>query len=159
MTDPAVDDGFDNTAAIESTAVRMLAGREHSRAELRRKLLNRYGDCGAVDTVLDALERQRLLSDERFAEAYVGQRVRKGYGPLRIRAELEQRGIAAVLVARYLDDAAHDWPESMAATAAHKFGDMPETDRRGLAKRGRFLEQRGYPAGMIRRYLDRIRGF
>jgi len=153
------DEAGQDAIAVEASAVRLLAAREHSRHELRHKLLQRFGDDAPVDDVLDDLEQRCLLSDERFAGAYVAQRVRKGYGPLRIRAELEQRGIAADLSARYLDDGEHDWSEVLAATAAHKFGDTVVTDRRVLASRGRFLEQRGYPVGMIRRYLDSVRGF
>jgi regulatory protein len=147
-----------DAAAVESTAVRLLADREHTRCELQRKLCARFADRGLVDAVLDGLERRALLSDERFAEAYVDQRRRKGFGPLRIRAELAERGITGELAARWVDHGPYDWGEVLAQAAGRKFGGQPADDMRGAARRARFLEQRGFPHGMVRRYLDRSRG-
>jgi regulatory protein len=145
--------------AIELSAIKLLAGREHSRQELSRKLRARNANAGQVDSVLDDLERRGLLSDERFTETYVDQRSRKGYGPLRIRAELAERGVQGELVTRWLDEGGHDWSEVLADTAARKFGGAPVSDRRTMAKRGRFLQQRGFPISLVRRYLDRVREF
>lgn len=150
---------IDEAAAVEAAAVRLLAMREHSRQEIRRKLAARFNEQGLIEEVLDDLERRRYLSDERFAEAYVNERSRKGYGPLRIRAELSERGIAAGLSARWLDDGAFDWAEVLTEAATRKFGAEPAADLRSLAKRGRFLEQRGFPIGLVRRYLDQVRSF
>jgi regulatory protein len=147
----------DDAAAAELAAVRLLALREHSRHELRLKLRDRRYEAGLVDRVLDDLERRRLLSDARFAEQYLAQRVRKGFGPLRIRAELEQRGVAGPVIAAALDGARPDWEALLLEAVARKFGERPERDLRGLARRGRFLEQRGFPIGLIRRHLERIR--
>ena len=47
----------------------------------------------------------------------------------------------------------------MAEAAVRKFGDTPAGDMRTLAKRGRYLEQRGFPISLVRRYLDRVRDF
>lgn len=149
----------DDAVAVEGTAVKLLGSREHTRKELRYKLDARYGDADLIEAVLDDLERRHLLSDDRFAETYVDQRRRKGYGPLRIRSELAERGVGAELSARWIDDAAYDWADALAETAARKFGEAPAADMRSLAKRGRFLEQRGFPVGLIRRYLDRVRDF
>jgi len=150
---------IDEAASVEAAAVRLLAVREHSRQEMRRKLAVRCSDQALVETVLDDLERRQYLSDERFAEGYVHERSRKGYGPLRIRAELSERGIAAGFGARWLDDSVIDWAEVLATAASRKFGAEPAVDLRDLARRGRFLEQRGFPIGLVRRYLDRVRGF
>ena len=147
----------DDVAAIELAAVKLLAVREHSRHELRRKLRGRRHDPGLIDCVLDDLERQQLLSDERFAEQYLEQRMRRGFGPLRIRAELEQRGVAAPVIAAALEQAHPDWGGLLVEAAARKFGEQPGFDRGDLARRGRFLEQRGFPVSLIRRHLERIR--
>lgn len=149
----------DPAAAIEAAAVRLLASREHARSELQRKLHGRFRDLPAIDAVIDDLARQGLLSDDRFAEAYVRERSRKGYGPLRIHAELAERGIAPGLRARWLDDAAIDWNAVLLQTAARKFGTDPAVNRSSLARRARFLEQRGFAPGMIGGYLDGARGF
>jgi len=149
----------DESIAVELTAVKLLAGREHSRQELRRKLNSRHADADLIEAVLDDLERRGLLSDERFAKAYVDQRSRKGYGPLRIRAELAERGIGGEDAAQWIDEGPYDWSEVLEDAAGRKFGDSPAGDMRALAKRGRFLEQRGFPISLVRRYLNRVRDF
>ena len=77
----------------EQHGIRLLADREHSRLELRRKLLARDYDPLVVEEALRSLERQGLLSDERFTEQYINVLKRKGFGPLRMRALLRERGI------------------------------------------------------------------
>jgi len=151
-----VDDVLDDATTVELTAVRLLGSRDHSRKELRRKLHKRFADEGLIDEVLDGLTARNLLSDQRFVENYVEQRSRKGYGPLRIRAELAERGVSGELLADHLEQAAPDWGELLDLAAERKFGDRPASDRRELARRGRFLEQRGFPIGLVRRYLDRV---
>ena len=150
---------LDEAAEVELAAIKLLALREQSRHELRRKLKARHADLDLVDVVLDDLEQRGLLNDERFAEAYVEQRSRKGYGPLRIRAELAERGIGHETVGRWLDEGPYDWDEILAEAALRKFGETPAVDMRALGKRGRFLEQRGFPLSLVRRYLDRVRDF
>lgn len=139
---------------IESTAIRLLVGREHSRHELQQKLLQRFpGTLEVVCRVLDDLQRRRLLSDERFVEQYVGSRTRKGYGPLRIRSELEERGIEQALIDSWLDPADADWAQQLREVARHKFGDCPADSQKEQARRARYLQYRGYPESLIRRYL------
>ena len=157
MTPRATEPG-QAAAAVELAAVRLLAVREHSRHELRRKLSDRGHDSGLTDEVLDALVRRRLLSDERFAAQYLAQRMRKGFGPLRIRAELAARGVAEQLIAATLETACCDWEDRLAEAASRRFGERPARDPRELARRGRFLEQRGFPISLIRRHLDRSSG-
>lgn len=138
---------------IEQAALRLLAGREHSRAELRRKLMPRAGDPGLLDRVLDALEAQHALSDARFVEQYIEARRRKGFGPLRIRMELGERGVAGELVDASLDEQDPDWWERLQTLARNKFGAAEAADFKERAKRARFLEYRGFPAEQIRRFL------
>ena len=67
--------------------------------------------------VLDDPERRQYLSDERLPRVGVHERSRKGYGPLRIRAELSERGIAAGFGARWLDDSVIEWAEARDGTS------------------------------------------
>jgi regulatory protein len=145
----------DAATSLEAAAIRLLASREHSRAELARKLATRFGRSALVEDVLDGLQSRELLSERRFVEHYIAQRHRKGFGPLRIRAELSERGVSDEQVESGFDVAAIDWEDALSAAAEQKFGAAPAADRRSLARRGRFLEQRGFPISLIRRYLDR----
>lgn len=139
--------------AVEATAIRLLASREHSVAELRSKLGSRFSDASLVEQVLQDLRQRNLLSDERFTEQFLQQRVRKGFGPLRIRSDLVQRGIEGELIDAWLDVGGGEWSEHLQAVARQRFGDRAAEDRKEQAKRARFLQYRGFPENLIRRYL------
>ncbi len=131
----------------------MLAARERARAELGCKLSEKGYSSACVNAVLDRLEAEHLQSDERYAEEFVAQRIRRGLGPLRIAAELRDKGISEELIAAWVETNDSAWSRRMAVVAAGRFGDAAATDRRELAKRARFLEYRGFPAELIRHYL------
>jgi regulatory protein len=145
--------GLDPSAPIERLALKLLATREHSRRELARKLGARGFDPALVDGVMDRLIRAGALDESRLAEHYVAERSGKGFGPLRIRAELWEKGLAEDLFDPYLDALEADWPDYLAAAYERRFGPGQPVDRADYARRARFLEQRGFPPEMIRRYL------
>ncbi|MBU0499638.1 MAG: recombination regulator RecX [Gammaproteobacteria bacterium] len=130
----------------------MLAVREHSRAELERKLAGKYA-AEALGQVLDDLAGRGLLSDARFAEQYAAQRADRGYGPVRIRSELRERGVAPDQAELALESLEQDWFEAMRAAHDRKFGPGPCADRKEQARHARFLEYRGFPGEMIRTLL------
>lgn len=150
---PVVEPAAQGPDAARNQALRLLASREHSRRELERKLLARGYEAAILVGVLDTLTETGLLSDERMAEAYVAGRLRKGFGPLRLRQELRERGLDEDLIGPVIDLSPSDWLELMSRVAARKFGPSPVTDRKELARRARFLEYRGFPPDLVGRYL------
>ncbi|SFR78721.1 regulatory protein [Marinobacter daqiaonensis] len=129
-------------------ALRLLARREHSRLELALKLRQRRVGHEVIERVLDEFEDRGWLSDERFAEVFVRQRMEAGYGPLKILADLQQRGIPGrpPALSEIPDD---DWIASAVRLRDRRFGlgnvleDWPERQRQGgfLARRGFSTEQ------------------
>lgn len=107
----------------------------------------------AIEAVLDALAARGLQSDVRYVEQYVVMRAARGYGPVRIRAELRERGVDAALIDDWLDERDPAWRERLRAAARKRFGTTAPTDFRDRARRARFLEQRGFGAELIRREL------
>lgn len=154
--DSAADDSLDprqTPAAVRDNALRLLSRREHSVRELRQKLLSRDYEAALVEDVLAALQREGLLSEERFAEAYVRQRSQRGYGPIRIRQELKERGIDAELASAAILGVETSW-RSLAQTARRKkFGDEPPEDFEARARQMRFLNYRGFDENQIRAAL------
>jgi regulatory protein len=138
---------------IEAEAVRLLAQREHSLRELSGKLARRFGRVDLVQQVLGDLELRGLVSDERFTESYVAMRLRKGFGPLRIRSELQERGIDSALIEAHLELGGEAWMEQLREAAAQRFGMERPGDRAAQAKQARFLQYRGFPESLVRRYL------
>jgi regulatory protein len=134
-------------------AIGLLARREHSRLELRHKLLLRGCDEAGLDALLTSLSVEGLQSDERFTEAYVYSRGQRGFGPLRIQAELRERGIEDGLIHRFLDFQAQAWLEQAQQQWQKRFGEKA-TDFKERARQARFLQGRGYSPQMIRRVLN-----
>jgi regulatory protein len=121
--------------------------------ELRHKLLSRGFDEQGTDTVLQRLSDNALQSDRRYAENFVTNRIERGYGPLRISAELAQRGIDEALIESSLEGYAASWPTLIKRVHDVKFGTESTTDQKGLGKKVRFLQHRGFPGELIRQFL------
>ncbi len=138
---------------MRDLALRLLGRREHSRRELTTKLLGKGYPAAGVVGVLDDLATSGLQSDERMAEAYVNERVRRGFGPLRIRQELRERGVAEEVIQACLDLPPGDWLVLMDGVATRKFGLAKAGEPKEVARRARFLEYRGFPTELISRYL------
>ena len=107
-----------------------------------------------VEKVLDNLVERGLVSDRRMVETYVAERVRKGFGPVRIRQELRYRGLSDALIKPGLGRSTWEWREAMSAAHDKRFGPTPAADSKKYARRARFLEYRGFPAELIASFLD-----
>jgi len=136
--------------ALKGKALRLLARREHSRAELARKLASE-GSLEEIASVLDQLEQAGLLSDRRFAEALVFSRAAR-FGAARLRHDLKARGVAEEIIAGALPQDAADEAARAREVWRRKFGAAP-ADRADYARQARFLQQRGFATDIIRKVL------
>ena len=149
-SNPRAEDGeAEGYQESYAAALRLLARREHSQLELRHKLLARNFTETAVESVVERLVDSGLLSDQRFAEVYARSRFERGYGPLRIRAELDERGVGAGLAERTLAELSCCWVESAHRQRSKRFGRRLPGDFRERAKQMRFLRQRGFTSDQI----------
>lgn len=144
----------DRSVEIEHKLVELLARREHSRLELRRKLEQRGYGCDEVEPVLAELAAQGLQSEARFAEHYARDREQRGYGPVRIRMELRERGIDEALIGTALAELDVDWFAAARAARHKRFGVAAPADFRDRAKQLRFLNNRGFDAEQCRAALE-----
>lgn len=125
-------------------AMRLLARREHSSQELKQKLAYKGFDSALLDTLIQDLRQEGLLSDERFAESYVRSRISRGYGPSRIRQELRQRGTNEEIIEATVIDNDEQWFELARSVRQKKFGmDSPQNLKEKL-KQQKFLQYRGF---------------
>jgi regulatory protein len=132
----------------------LLSRREHSLVELRQKLAARNFSPDEIDVTLERLAREGLASDERFAEAFIAAHARRGEGPVRIRAELQRRGVGADIIARHLTGETRDWPALAREVRLRRFGAAAPGDFRERARQSRFLEYRGFTMEQIRAALS-----
>ena len=145
--------------SLKARALQWLAQREHSRGELRRKLLPHARALAAlgaeadapaqVEALLDWLEANRHLSEQRFVESRVNARAAR-YGNRRITQELAQHGVA--LDAGTAHELAASEQQRAREVWAKKFG-QPAADAAGRAKQARFMTARGFSAEAVRRVL------
>jgi regulatory protein len=145
---------LDTLVAVRRTAMDLLARREHGRVELTRKLRQRGALPEMIDTALDRLTEEGLLSESRYLESFVSYRARSGYGPLRIREELSQRGLQRNDIELALRESGINWQEQLEDTWRRKFAGHLPIDVRERAKQGRFLAYRGYSMEMISRLFS-----
>lgn len=143
---------LDSEAAIRLAAMNLLARREHGRVEITRKLLRSGASEALIEPVLDRLQQQGLFSESRYLQSYIRSRARAGFGPLRIREELGQRGIAREEIQQALDEAGIDWQDNLQDLWQRRFGEKPR-DAKEKARQGRFLLYRGFPHEMVSRLL------
>ncbi len=139
----------DTPAELNARALRHLVRREHSRAELARKLAPHAESPQAVAEVLDVLLSRKQLSDERFAEERARSLSRK-YGAAKIRQDLKSKGIAAEVIDRISSDGEL---ERARAILQRKYRE-PAATREERAKRARFLQGRGFSYEVIRSALS-----
>ena len=129
----------------------LLARREHSEQELRQKLKSREYDADAIDEVLQGLISDRLQSDARFTEAYVNHRFNAGVGPLKIRYDLRQKGIADLLADELLESLSDRRDELMLQQRERKYGEVIPAGYAERMKQARFLQNRGFSPESVMR--------
>jgi regulatory protein len=130
-----------------------LARREHSCRELSAKLLSKGYEQTLVSETVAALQAQRLLSDERFTEALIRARRARGFGPVRIQRELQEKGIVDELIGDKLDFSSQAWLEELDRVRRKKFGGVLPRSIAERAKQTRFLQYRGFTLEQIQRIL------
>lgn len=144
---------LDTPVAVRRAAMDLLARREHGRVELTRKLRQRGAPDDLIGPALDLLAEQGLLSEARYLESFVSSRASSGYGPLRIREELAQRGLPREAIEQALAESEVDWNEQLRQLWQRKFAGQLPQEMRDKAKQMRFLAYRGYAQEQIARLL------
>ncbi|MBS4097482.1 MAG: recombination regulator RecX [Sulfuricella sp.] len=139
---------------IRERALAYLARREHTRAELARKLAPYCEERGEIDALLDDFTRHGWLSEERYADMLVTARQGK-YGSRRIVHELREKGVSEEGIAAVLPEVRENELETARAVWAKKFG-TPPADAKEKAKQMRFLAGRGFGQEIIFKILKGV---
>ena len=138
------EDRFSSPLEARKKAMDFLARREYGQAELIRKLADKGFDRDAAEQAVIQLTADGLQSDQRFADSFVQSRINQGKGPVRIRLDLGQRGIADAAVEIALEEAAADWYALAREQRVKKFGEASPSDFKEKARQMRFLQYRGF---------------
>lgn len=129
----------------------MLARREHTRAEMARKLSLHCEYREQIEQLLDALVARGWLSETRFAESRANALARK-FGSRKIEYDLMSRGVSAEVVERTMEQARAQELGNCRAAWQRKFGALPQ-DAAERGRQMRFLAGRGFSAEAVRQVL------
>ena len=143
------EDHFSCPKEIRKKAMDFLARREYGKTELIKKLADKGYIFRIVGQEIQKLTEEGLQSDDRFAEAFVQSRINQGKGPVRIRLDLNQRGISDAVIEMAIDESAADWHGLATAVRLRKFGDATPADFKAKAKQMRFLQYRGFEQDQV----------
>lgn len=138
--------------SLKGRALRLLAGREHSRAELERKLKAHETEPGELNRVLDELHAKGFINEQRVLESVVYRRAAR-LGAARVRQELQAKGLDPAAVAEAVAQLQGTEVERAREVWRKKFG-TPAADAAGRGKQIRFLASRGFGDAAIRRVLS-----
>jgi regulatory protein len=150
------DDESPVAKEVEEICLRLLARREHSQKELLNKLALRGFSKDDAQPVIDELAEQGWQDDLRYAENYARFRIRKGHGPIRVKQELKQNGIAAFDLESIVREEAGSWMALLEQVYSKKYPHDTVLDRSEWAKRSRFLLHRGFSGAMVNALFDEL---
>jgi regulatory protein len=136
---------------LRERALRLLARREHSRAELVRKLEQAGFDTSDIQPLLDEFEQKNWLSDRRFAESYVADH-RARSGSIKLAYDLRQRGVSDSIIEAVLSDSRDSEIDRAREVWKKKFGSLP-ADAAEKSRQMRFMQSRGFTFDIIRRAI------
>jgi regulatory protein len=137
--------------SLRGRALSLLARREHTRAELLRKLGPHAESAAEIEVLLDQLTARGWLSEQRFAESRANALSRK-FGSRKIEYDLKSRGVSADVVDRAVEQAQAREFENCRAAWQRKFGELPK-DAAERGRQMRFLAGRGFSAEAVRQVL------
>lgn len=148
--DDLIDDGLkEKLKDVRRAALDLLARREHSETEICRKLQKKGFAEETIQQVIHELTRDKWLSNERFIESYVASRRRRGFGPLRIRGELIERGLSKELIDPYVKITDNAWLTDVLEVWQKRFKNRMPHDLKTRAAQMRFLYSRGFTSEQI----------
>ena len=145
----------DNYTRCKNSAIYSLAMREHSRLEIYNKLQKKtYVDGVDIDKLLDELEENNYLNEQRFTESFIRYRASRGQGPIKIFSELYARGINKALANESMIDSEINWFDIAIQQLEKKFGKSKSNDYKEKSKRMRFLSGRGFSGEIIHSIVE-----
>jgi regulatory protein len=137
--------------SLKGRALRLLSGREYSRAELERRLAPFEVQAGTLASALDELQAKGFICEQRVVESVLHRRAAK-LGTARIRQELQSKGLEPEAVAQAVQALQATEVERAREVWAKKFG-SPAATPADRAKQMRFLASRGFGGDAIQRVV------
>ena len=146
---------LDNAKSIRIKIMDFLARREHTSKEIFQKMEKKVKLLNILREQIQKLIDEGLIDNKRFAEQYIHSRSSKGYGPLRIRQELIQKGVDETISQNLMGS--QDWSYLAKSVLEKKTGTCIPEERNDILKIKRFLNYRGFNHSHIEEAFSLIR--
>ncbi|MFQ3325098.1 MAG: regulatory protein [Pseudomonadales bacterium] len=143
-------------ASLSLSAMNMLAMREHSRFELEQKLCKKSEDNALIAIVLNKLESDNLLDDQRFALMFIRSKSNNGFGLYKIKQELQAKGVAKILIADTLAELEINWFEKASELYLKRVARVTDIDIKEKHKQSRYLQNRGFSGEIARAVVGEL---
>ncbi|PWB18093.1 recombination regulator RecX [Comamonas sp. JNW] len=137
--------------SLKGRALRYLAQREHSRAELLAKLGPHVQEGEDLAAILDELEAKGFISAQRVVDSVIHTKAAR-YGASRVLQELRHKGVDALLIADARERLRSTELQRAREVWQRRFGAPPESPQE-RAKQMRFLASRGFGGDVVRQVL------
>jgi regulatory protein len=148
--DQTDNEGAKERASLSLSAMNMLAMREHSRFELAQKLGKKSEDNVLIVQVLNRLEKDNLLNDQRFALMFIRSKANSGFGPYKIEQELQAKHVGKILIAEALVELDIDWFKNATELYLKRVAQVTDIDIKEKHKQSRYLQNRGFSGEIAR---------
>jgi regulatory protein len=145
---------LDEPKAIRLKIMDYLSRREHSSKEIFQKMSQRVESREMLEDTINGLVDDGLLSDERFAESYFQSRKNRGFGPLRIKNELSQRGVKDSIFTSIQADT--DWSLYAFEVLVKKLNGKKPEEMQEILKLKKFLNYRGFEFQDINKAFSKL---
>ncbi|WP_324824432.1 regulatory protein RecX [Sinanaerobacter sp. ZZT-01] len=147
------------TKSAKEEAMNYLGYRDHSVLEVKNRLKQKEYCEHEIEECIKFLEESGFVNDQRYCEAYLRYALGKGKGPLRLRQELLKKGIKEETIQECMkENIDEELLFSNAMKQVNKITGDVAIDKKMLSKLGRRLSYLGYPAELVYRILNQIRG-
>ena len=137
--------------SLKGRALRLLSQREHSRAELERKLAKYEDVPGTLAAALDELAAKDFINEARVVQSVVHQRAPR-MGAARVRQELQQKGVDPAAIAEAVAGL-QESETSRAFEVWRRRFEAPPQDAKERARQMRFLMARGFSGAVVAKVL------
>ncbi len=133
---------------VRRSAFWHLSRRDHSQAELLKKLQRKTDNQEWIETVINECLDYNYLDDQRYTESFIRGSQNKGYGATRIKQDLKLKGIGELLIKQTFDDNEFNYIDAAQQLLSNKYREAIVTQHLKQKAMG-FLQAKGHSFDII----------
>tara|TARA_X000000950_G_scaffold59631_2_gene72422 strand:- start:814 stop:1263 length:450 start_codon:yes stop_codon:yes gene_type:complete len=141
-----------STKDIRLKIMNALSRREHSEKEIYLKFINLVDSKNNLLEEIVKLKEEGLISNQRYAEAYIRSRFHSGFGPVRIKYELGKKGVIETTIIKAFQETDLDWDDKLKSEFKKKY-ESNEVKNLNINKISKFFLYRGFDLEKISKLI------